>query len=100
MDSLFRSGWRPALMWQYLVVCLFDFMVAPTLSPFISFMLGIPYHEWRPLTLQGGGLYHVAMGAVGGVAVWTRSAEKKAIIDRGDDGDDGQDNQRRSPRAD
>jgi hypothetical protein len=32
--------------------------------------------QWQPLTLQGAGLYHVAMGAVIGVTAWGRTREK------------------------
>lgn len=74
-QNWFRTGWRPAMMWQYFAVCIFDFMVAPTFSPVVLWALGFPYHAWQPLTLQGGGLYHISMGAIGGVAVWTRSQE-------------------------
>lgn len=31
---------------------------------------------WIPLTLQGGGLYHLSMGAIVGVSSWSRSQEK------------------------
>jgi hypothetical protein len=34
--------------------------------------------QWNPLTLQGAGLYHVAMGAILGVAAWSRGQEKMA----------------------
>lgn len=32
--------------------------------------------QWNPLTLQGGGLYHLAMGAVIGITAWSRGQEK------------------------
>jgi hypothetical protein len=32
--------------------------------------------QWVPLTLQGGALYHLAMGAVLGIAVYGRTQEK------------------------
>ena len=31
---------------------------------------------WTPLTLQGGGLYHIAMGAIIGVSAYGRTQEK------------------------
>lgn len=33
---------------------------------------------WEPLTLQATGLFHVAFGAILGVAAWTRGNEKIA----------------------
>jgi hypothetical protein len=73
--SWFNTSWRPAMAWQWLVVCLFDFMIAPILLGIYSYYTGT-YQQWDPLTIRGGGLYHVAMGAVVGVSVWGRSAEK------------------------
>jgi hypothetical protein len=34
--------------------------------------------QWQPLTLQGAGLYHIAMGAVLGIAAYGRTQEKIA----------------------
>jgi DnaJ-class molecular chaperone len=34
--------------------------------------------QWQPLTLQGAGLYHIAMGAVLGIAAYGRTKEKVA----------------------
>jgi len=38
------------------------------------------FRQWVPITLQGGGLFHVAMGAVLGVAAWSRGQEKLAGV--------------------
>lgn len=67
-----QKYWRPAMAWQYFVVCLFDFMVAPILLAIYSAIRDIPLVAWHPLTLEGGGMYHMALGAVLGVAAWTR----------------------------
>jgi len=34
--------------------------------------------QWSPLTLQGAGLFHIAMGAVLGIAAFGRTQEKLA----------------------
>jgi hypothetical protein len=36
------------------------------------------FRQWVPITLQGGGLFHVAMGAVLGVSAYGRTQEKVA----------------------
>jgi hypothetical protein len=36
--------------------------------------------QWQPLTLQGAGLYHIAMGAVLGIAAYGRTKEKVAGV--------------------
>jgi hypothetical protein len=35
-----------------------------------------PITQWNPLTLQGAGLFHIAMGAVLGIAAFGRTQEK------------------------
>ena len=32
--------------------------------------------QWQPITLQGAGLFHIAMGAVLGIAAYGRTQEK------------------------
>jgi hypothetical protein len=75
----FQNSWRPAMAYQYLVVCLFDFMLAPIMLGFYSAYTG-DFHAWDPMTVRGGGLYHLSMGAVVGVAVWSRGQEKLSIL--------------------
>lgn len=68
--------WRPAMAWQYFAVCIFDFILAPILTALFYYLSGEHYQPWVPLTLTNGGLYHLAMGAIVGVAAWSRSKEK------------------------
>lgn len=71
-----KSYWRPVMAWQYMIVCFFDFVVAPVLVMSFYAKTGQVYAQWVPLTLQGNGLYHLAMGAVLGITSWTRGQEK------------------------
>ena len=75
-DSWIKTKWRPLVAWQYVVVCLFDFIIAPVTTMFFFHSTGGDYVQWAPLTIQGGGLYHLAMGAVLGVTSWSRGQEK------------------------
>ena len=68
--------WRPMMGWMYMAVCTFDFVVAPVLWAFLQAKLGQPVTQWKPLTLEGAGLFHMAMGAVLGVAAYGRTQEK------------------------
>ncbi len=73
-----NTKWRPMMGWMYMTVCLFDFMLAPILWSVLQ-ALGNHGHvetQWQPLTLQGAGLFHVAMGAVLGIAAYGRTQEK------------------------
>ena len=38
--------------------------------------------EWNPLTLMGGAFFHIAFGAILGVAAFSRGKEKVAAINR------------------
>lgn len=63
--------------WMYMVVCSFDFVIAPILWSLLqSFSHGSVNTQWQPLTLQGAGLFHIAMGAVLGIAAYGRTQEK------------------------
>lgn len=84
-DAWFYNQWRPAMAWQYLFVCLFDFVFAPILLGIYSWYSG-EYHAWEPLSLHGGGLYHLSMGAIVGVTSWSRGKEKMALLNNDDDG--------------
>ena len=73
-----NTKWRPMMGWMYMTVCAFDFMIAPILWSLLQ-ALGNHGHvetQWEPLTLQGAGLFHVAMGAVLGIAAYGRTQEK------------------------
>jgi len=72
-----NSKWRPMMGWMYMVVCSFDFVLAPILWSLLqSFSHGSVQTQWQPLTLQGAGLFHIAMGAVLGIAAYGRTQEK------------------------
>lgn len=75
-----KAYWRPLMAMQYLFVCIFDFVVAPVLTGILSAIFGIPYMQWHPITLEGGGLYHVSMGAIVTMTAWTRGMEKIETI--------------------
>jgi hypothetical protein len=63
---------------QYLLVCLCDFIVFPALTIVLN---GSDHtHPWQSLTLSNGGMYHIAMGAIVGVATYMRSQEKLAVF--------------------
>jgi hypothetical protein len=64
------------MAWQYFIVCLFDFFAAPVMTALLKAFINPALDPWKPLTLEGGGLYHLAMGAIIGVASWSRGKEK------------------------
>lgn len=61
----------------YMAIILFDFIVFPIFWSLIQmYGAGVVSLQWNPLTLLSGGVFHAAMGAVLGVAAWTRGQEK------------------------
>jgi len=74
-----NNKWRPVSGWVYLMLCVFDFMIAPILWSLIQAQAhGVVSTQWQPLTLGGGGLFHVAFGALLGITSWGRTKEKVA----------------------
>ena len=69
---------------MYTVICVFDFILFPILWALVQLWghsaISEAFKQWSPLTLQNGGLFHMAMGAVLGVSAWTRGQEKIAGI--------------------
>lgn len=68
--------WRPMMGWMYMIVCTMDMVIFPILWSLLQTFNKAPITQWNPLTLQGAGLFHMAMGAILGVAVWSRGQEK------------------------
>ena len=73
-----QKKWRPAMGWMYMVVCFCDMVLFPVAWSILQALLKQPVTQWNPLTLQGAGLFHLAMGAVLGIAAWGRTQEKVA----------------------
>lgn len=72
-----NKKWRPMMGWMYMVTCTADFVIFPVLWSILQAVSkGSVTQQWQPLTLQGAGLYHVAMGAVLGIAAYGRTKEK------------------------
>ncbi len=75
MEYFIKTYWRPLLCWQYLLVCLHDFLIGPILAQWLG------HGVYQPITLQEGAIYHVSMGGVVGVTSWTRGMEKMKELD-------------------
>jgi len=75
-EDWMNSKWRPMMGWMYMVVCTMDMVIFPILWSLLQTFTHSPITQWTPLTLQGAGLFHIAMGAVLGLAAWGRTQEK------------------------
>lgn len=69
---------------MYMCVCAADFIIFPIMFTVVQFWetqaANDAFRQWGPLTLQGGGLFHMAMGAVLGITAWSRGQEKIAGV--------------------
>ena len=75
-EDWMNSKWRPMMGWMYMLICTMDMVVFPILWSLLQAMTHTAITQWNPLTLQGAGLFHIAMGAVLGIAAFGRTQEK------------------------
>ena len=83
-EDWMNSKWRPAMGWMYMLVCTTDFVLFPVLWSLGHVVGGGEVRtQWSPITLQGAGLFHMAMGAILGIAAYGRTQEKMAGANNG-----------------
>ncbi len=83
-EDWMNSKWRPMMGWLYMGVCAFDFVLFPIMWSMLQAVMHVTtITQWQPLTLQGAGLFHIAMGAVLGIAALGRTQEKLAGANNG-----------------
>jgi len=76
-EDWMNAKWRPMMGWMYMVVCICDFVLFPILWSLIQALHGGRVEtQWSPITLNGAGLFHMAMGAILGIAAYGRTQEK------------------------
>ena len=79
-EDWMTKKWRPMMAVMYMCVCVCDFILFPIGFTTVQFWetqaLNDAFRQWQPMTLQGGGLFHMAMGAVLGITAWSRGQEK------------------------
>ncbi len=76
-EDWINKKWRPAMGWMYMAVCVFDFILFPIAWSILqATTAGSVTTPWQPISLQGAGLFHIAMGAVLGIAAYGRTKEK------------------------
>jgi hypothetical protein len=80
-EDFATAKWRPFMGWTYMAICFFDFVIGPVMQVVFSIVTKTPLIAWKSLTLDNGGLFHLAMGAVLGVAAYGRTQEKVAKIE-------------------
>lgn len=106
-EPWYKKVWRPMLATIYAAIVVFDFMIMPFMieqfnekeNNRVAVELALKFKEpsvqiqalkafsekrsWSPLTLLGGGMLHVAFGALLTGAAVTRGLEKKEHASKG-----------------
>jgi len=106
-EGWYKKYWRPMLAAVYAVIVVFDFLVMPIILEINNTKytaqqaveLSLQYTDasaqtsalsiftntrtWNPLTLMGGGMFHLAFGALLTGAAVTRGMEKKQHAENG-----------------
>lgn len=81
-NDFMETKWRPMMGMMYMIVCVFDFIVAPigwTAVQFWEFQAeNDAFRQWDPITLYGAGFFHIAMGAVLGISAYGKTQENLA----------------------
>ena len=83
-EDWMNSKWRPMMGWMYMLTCMTDFVIFPILWSLLQAVMKTgAITQWQPLTLQGAGLFHIAMGAVIGISAYGRTQEKLSGANNG-----------------
>jgi hypothetical protein len=79
-EDWINKKWRHKQWVGCMAVCIFDFILFPILWSVLQTVSQVlPTIDHQPISLQGAGLFHIAMGAVLGIAVYGRTKEKLKV---------------------
>lgn len=106
VEMWYHRIWLPLCSFTYIAICLFDFVLMPIQTAvhnaiveerIITALKTTPGSEatfatdyekststtkqWTPLTLQGGGLFHLSFGALLAAGAATRGLQKKSEVE-------------------
>jgi hypothetical protein len=83
-EHWFVSHWRPAMAWLYMGINACDFIIFPALTMLLSAKTNVPYVPWKSITLDNGGIIHLAFGAILGISAWSRGQERiRGVVGNG-----------------
>ncbi len=71
-----QDKWRPYAAMTYIIISIFDFIVMPIIFNFLQFYSSQEVTPYSPITLSGGGLFHISYGAILGIYTHGRTNEK------------------------
>ena len=99
------TSWKTVAGYAYIIICIFDFLIMPVavhankidtrseINAIIKehgIVAGLEIIEkiqgdnhWIPVTMSGGGLFHISFGAILTGAAVTRGFERREIVKNG-----------------
>jgi hypothetical protein len=81
-EDWMTKKWRPMMAIVYMAINICDFILFPVLWTLVQFWenqaANDAFRQWEPMSLQFGGLVHIAFGAILGISAWSRGQEKIA----------------------
>lgn len=87
LNDWMTTKWRPMMAIVYMAINICDFIIFPVLWTTVQYLQSsnsdITLIQWDPMSLQYGGLMHVAFGAILGISAWTRGQEKVQSLKSG-----------------
>jgi hypothetical protein len=87
LQDWMTTKWRPMMAIVYMAINVCDFIIFPILWTGVQFWesqaANDAFRQWEPMSLQYGGLVHIAFGAILGITAWTRGQEKVESIKSG-----------------
>jgi hypothetical protein len=105
LERWWHSIWLPLCSFTYIAICIFDFMVMPVYTAFhnthvedriiaelksnptgqdsfiTDYEKNTTIKQWNPLTLLGGGLFHLSFGMLLTGGAITRGFAKKSEVE-------------------
>ena len=80
MNEIIRKYWRDWAAIVYLFICVVDFFIAPLMWNIGMTMMDkevqMATSRWAPLTLGGGAMFHLSVGAILGATSFNRHKEQ------------------------
>ena|ERR1700744_1770192 len=80
LQPTWMNIWKEVLSYVFSAVIAFDFIIAPSTVMILDGIAKANLPTWQPLTLQGGGLFYVAMAAILSVGAYGSFVKSRELI--------------------
>jgi len=80
LQPTWMNVWKEVVAYAFTAIILFDFIIGPVATMFINAYYKTNMAAWTPLTLQGGGLFYVAIATILGTAAYGSMVKSRELI--------------------